>query len=130
LCKFVVVGREEKRAFVAILGGQSPSYMTALLDEPAEAPNPSSCQDRFILFFPDSSSSRELRPPADLRFPDVSALFFTFSNNTHVESRGFPRFRGIAIPPTPRFLEENTVILADFFPIDFGHRGFSRSDST
>jgi hypothetical protein len=53
------------------------------------------------------------------RFPVVFALLFSFSNNTHVESRGFPRVRVFAIPPTPAFLEENEVFFADFFPTVF-----------
>jgi hypothetical protein len=53
--------------------------------------------------------SRELRPSADPRFPEVSALFITFSNNTHVEFPGFPRVRGIALPPISGFLGENEV---------------------
>jgi hypothetical protein len=57
---------------------------------------------------------------ADPRFPDVSAFFFTFSNNTHVESLGFPRVFGIASAPTPGFIEENAVFSADFFPTVFG----------
>jgi hypothetical protein len=43
------------------------------------------------------------------RFPADFALLFSFSNNTHVESLGFSRVRGIAISPPPCFLEENAV---------------------
>jgi hypothetical protein len=64
------------------------------------------------------------------RFPDDFALLFSFSNNTHVESRGFPRFRGIAIPPPPCFLGENAVFLADFLPTVFERCGFTPFRST
>jgi hypothetical protein len=66
-------------------------------------------QDRFLLLFADSSKSREFRLSASPRFPVDFALFISFSNNTHVESLGFSRVRGIAISPTPVFLEENAV---------------------
>jgi hypothetical protein len=53
--------------------------------------------------------TRESRFSASPRFPGDFEFLFTFSNNTYVESLGFPRVFGIALPPTPGFLEENAV---------------------
>jgi hypothetical protein len=65
------------------------------------------------------AGTRKFRPSPNPRFPVDCAFLFSFSNNTHVESCGFPRVFEIAVPPTPRFPEENAVFIADFFPTDF-----------
>jgi hypothetical protein len=85
--------------------------------------------DNFFIS-PIRQKSRESRPSSSPRFPDDSAFFVTFSNNTHVESHGFSRVRGIAISPNPCFLEENAAFFADFFPTIFEQCGFTRFRST
>jgi hypothetical protein len=87
---------------------------------------PLAAKTDFFFFSPIRQKSRESRPSACPRFPVDFAFLFTFSNNTHVESLGFSRVRGIAISPTPCFLEENAIFFADFFPTIFQRCGFTR----
>jgi hypothetical protein len=75
---------------------------------------------------PMHSISRFPRPTKMSGYPVVLSRVVSFSNNTQVESRGFPQVRGIAIPPTPVFLGEYAVFLADFFPTVFEWCGFIR----
>jgi hypothetical protein len=121
------VGQVSKLAsqFVSCSGAGMLRPLSSILMPTLFVGMPPAKIDSFFIS-PIRQKSHEIRPSASPRFPDDFALFFTFSNNTHVESRGFPRVRGIAIPPTPAFLEENAVFFADFFPTVFQRCGFTR----